>query len=547
MKKKLFKVLAVAFAAVLSLSVFTACGEKAESNNKPVDNTKTQLYVGVSDGGYGQKWINDLIERFEAVYTDIQVWPTFEKDLFSDTSLYMNMASRSEDLYFVSAITYQNYINSGLLADMTDLVTTPMNESPYVTSDETESIEGKLCDDTLRDYYKTSDEKYYAIPFTHAFFGLVYDVDLFDAKRLYFNQDGTGFITSLDQPRSLGPDGKTGLEGNVDYSADDGLPSNIDQLKTLFDRMVDIGVTPMTWNGKNTNYMERYLMSLWADYEGEYNFNLNNTFEGEYTFAGESNPTPINQSNAYLLQRQKGKAHALEIAKLIASNPDYYSKNALLPSQTHILAQDEFLTSTLTNESIAMLVDATWWENEASGIFSEMADLGGSGYAKGQRRFAFLPTPKAEGASQNTTLLSVSGHSVAMISANTTKLEAAKKFIAFAHTDANLAAFTKETGVIRPFNYEIPQQDLDTMTPFAKSIFNVYNRPDTDVVYNTVYSAPARINMPSYFVDWSWGAELSGGPTKEPIKAFREDKNLTVAQYVEGMVKMYDDWKTVIG
>ena len=426
------------------------------------------------------------------------------------------------------------------MADITDVVTTPLNESKYVIStEETKSIEEKINNPELVSYYNR-DGKYYALPFYDAIFGLVYDVDLFESKRLYFNKAETGFIGNIEQPRSVGPDGKEG-------TYDDGLPKDLDQWKKLLDRMTDIGIIPMTWNGKNASYMERYLMSIWADYEGKANFDLNNTFSGEYTFPGDSQPTQITQENAYLLQKQEGKRQALSMAKLIASDTDYYSPNAILPSQTHTLAQNEFLTSSIKNQRIAMLVDATWWENEADLVFKGMADLNGNDYARGVRRFAFMPAPKGEGANEGTTLLSVSGMSVAFVNAYSQKMDAAKKFLSFAHLDENLRKFTKMTGVPRPYKYELTEEDRAAMSYFGNTLYDVYSDPDTEIVFNMIYTAPARLQMPSYFVDWSWGANLSDGPTKEPIKAFRADPTLTVDAYMQGMLDKYSDWAQKVG
>ena len=533
MKKKLISLLLV-IVVLFGAAGFAACN-KDDVPEKEVDPNKTQLYVGIYEGAFGRTWAEELIKDFEAVYTDIQVWPTYEKDMYADAKLIENVKSAKEDLYFVSAITYANYINKGVVADITDVVTTPLNESKYIVStEETKSIEEKINNPELVSYYNRED-KYYALPFYDAIFGLVYDVDLFDAKRLYFNAAETGFIGSLEQPRSVGPDGKAD-------TYDDGLPKNLAQWETLLNRMTDIGIIPMTWNGKNASYMERYLMSVWADYEGKANFDLNNTFSGEYTFAGDLNPTVISQENAYLLQKQEGKRQALSLAKLIASDTDYYSPNAILPSQTHTLAQNEFLTSALKNQRIGMLVDATWWENEADLVFSGMADLNGSSYARGTRRFAFMPAPKDAGASEGTTLLSVSGMSVAFVNAYSQKMDAAKKFLAFAHLDENLRKFTRLSGVPRPYTYALTEDDRAAMSYFGNTLYDVYSDPDTEIVFNMIYTAPARLSMPSYFTDWSWGANLSDGPTREPIKAFREDPTLTVDAYMQGMLSKYSDW-----
>lgn len=107
------------------------------------------------------------------------------------------------------------------------------------------------------------------------------------------------------------------------------------------------GITPFTWCGGDGGYRMDLLNEVWLRYEGYANFNLNNTFNGEYTFpesrltaeeAAEWNATTnsdgsqtvkITAENGYLLQKQEGKLVALNFAKDILSDTAYYSVSGL--------------------------------------------------------------------------------------------------------------------------------------------------------------------------------------------------------------------------
>ena len=112
MKKKILSFLLFVVILFTASGFAVACNREGGPSKK-VDPNKTQLYVGVYEGAFGREWAEQLIADFEAVYTDIQVWPTYEKDIYADAKLIENVKSAKEDLYFVSAITYSNYINKG--------------------------------------------------------------------------------------------------------------------------------------------------------------------------------------------------------------------------------------------------------------------------------------------------------------------------------------------------------------------------------------------------------------------------------------------------
>ena len=70
---KKINLLFVAILVVFSLLTLTACDEEGVVGSiEKVDHTKTQLYVYNYDGGYGQKWLNEVKGRFESAYVDYE-------------------------------------------------------------------------------------------------------------------------------------------------------------------------------------------------------------------------------------------------------------------------------------------------------------------------------------------------------------------------------------------------------------------------------------------------------------------------------------------
>lgn len=536
--KKLFSIV---LCLILAISTFSALGCRREpDDDHEIDETKTQLYVGNYYGALGNEWYDEVIKRFEADNPTVQVWIDDDTDVYTDNNLINRLGTNArQDIYFQNGITYQTYANSGKLADLTELVTTPMNklfveEGQEGIFEETYTIEENM-NDTLANYYKTDDGKFYAIPFYDAIFGLIYDIDLFESKKLYFRDgyensatDDACFITSLSQKKSAGPDGEYD-------TADDGLPATFSQFKKLVTIMKGRGVTPFMWN-KHINYRQRYLLSIWADYEGKENFDINNSFSGSYTFTGDSAPTQITEYNAHLLMDQRGHAYALEYADFIVSDPLNYYSYSFDPANTQSMAQDVYLDSSRKNEPIGMMIEANWFENEARGTFADMAKTYGEQYARGTRRFGFMPVPKADDGSSNagTTLLGVSGHSVAVIDNASPNKELAMKFLAYCQTQFALSEFTAVTGVARPYDYDLTDAQWNNMTNLAQTTWDLYKSEDVDICYNNIYSSEYKLANSGNYTYWGWYTNIDGTEYNEPFDTFFSHSDLTVNDYLEG-------------
>lgn len=520
--------------SLISIISLTGCFEREAEYE--IDPNRTQLYIGLYDGDLGGAWLDEVISKYEAANSDVQVIVNPEKDLYGDVNLLTNMPSYNNDIYFLNGNTYSNYVAQGRLLDITDAVTADIDG-------ENKSIEDKM-DETLKDFYNL-DGKYYAVPFFDAIFGTIYDVDLFEQEGFYFNTDGELLCDSGNEELSAGPNGVVG-----DY--DDGLPATYSQWQTLVDTMNISGITPYTWTGQYPLYRQRFISSIWADYEGKENFDLNMSLNGEYTFAGDTEPTTITLKNGYLLKNQKGQEYALQMAKYIIDK-SYYTSNAFDSVNTHQMAQQSYLLSAVEGKRIAMILEGGWWENGSREFFGTMAGRYGEDYGYGQRRFGFMPTPKADDGSSNpgTTLISSTGNSFVCISSKTSKADLAKDFLKFVHSDESLRTFTRVTGSVRPYEYNLTQTDRDEMTYFANMMFDIYRDEKTQICYTNIYKNDVFYKETSYlsYANWSLGAEIYGYSTNDPFYEFSQSASLTVQQYLEGMKSRYSksSWEKELG
>lgn len=125
-----------------------------------------------------------------------------------------------DEVYFTEYAYYYTLKNEGVLGDISEAVTKPLEEYG-----ESRSIKDKMSRDQQA-YYgvgEGDEAKYYAVPHYAGYSGLIYNIDLFEEEGYYFAKtpsDNTRegrFIDKFNTVRSAGPDGEFG-------TSDDGLP-----------------------------------------------------------------------------------------------------------------------------------------------------------------------------------------------------------------------------------------------------------------------------------------------------------------------------------
>lgn len=505
--KKISKLCLLLVIVVLTFTITSCNRDKTEDGEREVDYSKTQLYVSNYNGGFGGEWLDKLIIRFEDHYKNdsfeegkmgVQVHVDPAKD--DGTAIAELIKTSRNDVFFTEHVYYYDFVNRGLVADISDIVTGELTEFG-----ETGTIENKF-NEQQKDFYKTTDGKYYGIPHYSAYSGIMYDIDLFEKKGFFFaadnsvdanlvkyntdlNNGNNGFVFDKTERRSNGPDG-------LPNTNDDGLPSTYEEFFLLCDYIKGAGCTPMIWNGEYRHgYVQALLQALGCDYEGLDQMTLNYTFNGTATNLVSSidangnvvfsEPVTINDKNGYEMYRSAGRYYAMNFYQKLTSNTSYYHDKCFNGTQSHKLAQQDFLFSSPEGVSpIAMLADGIWWENESKEVFADIAAQFGDQYSRNNRNFGLMPLPKAAKEKVGETYTVLDTHySLGFVNANCTgvELELAKKFLQFANTELSLREFTTTTNTPKALNYSMTDDDLRLMSPFGRSVWGV--RENCDVVY----------------------------------------------------------------
>ena len=534
-----------------------------------IDPKKTQVYVGNYYMGLRDAWLQDAKTRFEEEYKDYVngsktgVEVVIDNGQYADTALLNHLRSSRDTVFFSESINYYTYLEEGVLADVTDIVTETLTEYG-----EERSIEQKMSQ-TMVDYFKVDGEKYYGLPFYEASASIAYDIDLFEDNRLYLAKNGCPseaymeggsfnsgykYTSGLEgtAPKSAGPDG-------VYETGDDGLPATYEEFYAMCKNMRKKGITPLIWPGAHQDYFNDYASALWADYEGLEQMSINYTLTGKaknlisVDEQGNIQKLPefeINNENGKELVKQAGRYYALNFVRSVITDTDFYDFLSISESQSHLDSQNDFLYGRFSNSkaTVAMLLDGTWWDSEANDTYLLMESTYGAAAAKVNRRIGLLPLPKATqeqvGKKQTNIILKNSlGFVNAKAATDSVSLELAKAFLQFCHTDESLEAFTKIQNMPKPYTYEVSNEAKAEMSRFGKDLYEMHC--NTDYVFPLSQNPLVLSNANKFMPLYAWDTKI--GTTTESLvtNVFRYNKAVTAKDYFDGLYKERESsWST---
>lgn len=543
------------FLAVASLSLLcgtlVSCGG---SGGEDIDQTKTQIYVSNYSGGYGSDWLAAVKQRFEeankdTVYEDgkkgVQILINSIKNT-ADTESTRILDGRDE-VYFTEQSSYFTLKQQGILGDITDIVTETLPS-------ETSSILDKMSEEQ-KSFYGISESgttHYYALPHYSGYFGITYNVDLFDEKGFYFAATPTSdrladqFITARNSKKSAGPDGVSG-------TSDDGLPTTYEEYFKLCEYIAQKGCTPFLSNGHNYKDYLTWLVNAFATaYEGKDEMNKAYTLEGTTNTLAtivdgelklDETGTVLSTENGYETSRMAGKYYALKFLETLFSNSSYHNTKITNSGYSHTNAQDDFLYAGNdgVTDSIAMLSDGIWWENEASSTFEAMAQAKGDSFSKKNRHFAFMPLPSAtaEKAAEHKSTLHDVLYSFCFVKSNVdeSKKGAIKDFLKFCNTDESLVEYTVTTNTPKALNYTMSEADLAKMSPFGRSVYEL--RQKSDIVYPYASSSFYINNQSRFDPKYQYSVIDETGSTITYCPEAIAEKKLSAEKVFEGLNRYY--------
>lgn len=533
--KRTKRILAFGLATLCLVSSFGVLGACTEEEFE-IDETKSQLYIGNYKGGMGDRWMKEYIKGFEEKYKDtsfesgktgVQVLDVPDQLSYVSDTIYNSIEQSEFNIYLSEMMNYYKFAKAGLLYDMTDIVKETL-------PGESKTIESKLTD-AQKEYFQY-EGKYYALPHYRAYSGLIYDIDLFNEKKLYIKADGSINGKQTDSDLSFGPNGVKG-------GGDDGLPATYDEFLNWCEYVsTNKNVIPICLAGAHqTNYTDFFVNDLFVDAQGAAGAKLKYSMPTEAVttkvITGFNGNTPIesdlaiSQSNYTDAAKMSGLYHALNFLERLVDG-DYFDGMSFNTTQSHDMTHYDFLQSRFdpTKKPIAMMIEGTWWEEESNSIFEEMAADYGDEASRAARNFGLLPLPKVNESYLGAQTMYDMHSTLIMINGNCDEahLNMAKKFVQYITTDEALQLFHTTTGVGRDYQYELTEEQEASLTSFGKSIYQIQK------------TATVVRDDPSNYSEYVWKANHSfdlfeTSKYKSPISAFIASSGPSAKAYFEGI------------
>ncbi|MBE5749998.1 MAG: hypothetical protein E7346_03940 [Clostridiales bacterium] len=564
MKKKTFlKAIAMIMSLVTlaSASLLAGCGTEVIEK---VDETKTTLKVFNYDAGFGSSWIENIKKEFEEAYKDVSfadgkkgVQVMLQLDRAADIDQLLESGNH---IIFHDIKKLLTYSANGQLVDISEAVTSVNTDGKTIESKMTEG---------QKSYLSQFGGKYYAIPHYESINGLSYDVELFDEYNLYFghgaeNSDSDGFILSPTSEKSCGPDGKVG-------TYDDGLPATHDEIKKLFDKMLNSStkITPMIWSGTSREeYVSQFLSHTYKALAGDsviYGETLNSNgkeIKLIESFDSEGNPvitsSTITPETGYKLSMDANKYYTYELLDWILGdgNGKYYVSDVCEGSYSMTEAQKYYVYSAPEGSPVGIFMDGSWWYNEAEAALKACAEEYPS-YA--QRKFAPFPMPRhVHGTNADVEALGLDteaytvlngqpGYAIACAKTVTDDetYKAVIEFLKFCFTDEKLAQFTSDVYTTRALKYEMSDEQLEKLPYYVQALWN----------YKKLAMENGKYHSGGYAGDWYkmnygevsiaggylWNSKVGASSYNSPMNPFLT--TITAKQYYLGSLISKATWE----
>lgn len=169
--KKLSKILTLALATVMSVSVFAACGGGTGGGGK-TPNTETDVQIYMWKSGYGTEFMQQIVDKFNAKQSKYKA--TLDTDSVAATIIKSleNGKSNTYDLYFTMLNTTQYNKQFIKLDDVLD----------YKNDGESKSIREKYYS-YLLDGVKNADGTTNFLTYGNGWTGIVYNANIIDGVK----------------------------------------------------------------------------------------------------------------------------------------------------------------------------------------------------------------------------------------------------------------------------------------------------------------------------------------------------------------------------
>ena len=500
LKKITVRIISLLAAVALSATAL-GCGGETSSG-------KEKIIVKVFNGGAGTQWIENVKDNFNANNDTYEINLAYEKMFASTIESEIEMGTPTADCYFTSDAAFQKGIYRDYFEDLSDLLTRkPDGESG-------KTLQKKMLRfDDWKQLSSKNGEGMYMLPYLDAIMGLVYDHDMFVEKgwlsfadrtdKAALDEQGVSYTEKTeygstylvcseafgnyekdDKLLKTGKDGKFG-------TYDDGQPETESEFDAMISRMCNgtDQAKSFIYSGIHDYYVNELAHAMMAQYMGEYAFRMAIAYDsdGQNLLMHDKTQVALDfETNGYLVVKTEEAYQALRVLDKDFDSEYIHADCKKTSSVSHTDAQNTFLmelnkVATGNNTGYpAMLVEGSWWENEAKTMISSIGTRNPE-RGPGKVDYRFMLMPDIEGqygldTGESRTFFSTldAGGIVVVKQEDENKLEAIKDFLLMTVSDEVLRNFTVDTGIVRPYEYDLSEQELSKMTPFGRNNWEIF-------------------------------------------------------------------------
>ena len=501
MKKRIIATALAALTACSCMGVLSACGgDKGAS-----EGTLTVRYY---NGGYGDEWLEEALKDFCATKEGVTYNMIPDNNITYQANLYLK--NNVPDI-IMSNGNWKDYVQDDLVEDLTSVYETEVQTSQGAKKIKDYVDQNVMKQFTRQKQYGRGEALTWGMPWASQVLSLAYNETILLSTA---HQDGNPFIVE-------------GLEVGANWTHE---PYTVNELMAyLYDvREADNGIIPWGYSVDYLNWYDALFYVWWAQIQGTM---TPNKYVDEGCFYDFFNMTSAD------LVKQSGYKDALEIVRkiIVDENGKLYNSNND-GSMTKEKMQENFAKG-----NIAICLVGDFFEKEYKAFMKE-----GNVF-----KLMFIPTAddaekNADGTAKKLTY--VQTDNVMYVPKNATNKDLAKEFLAFLCSEEQLMQFTKNTGVVRPFNYNAYElEPTYSWTDFQKSTFNIYYNADDFVIK---YPLTATKISPIYLyeeVSMSTGFELStvfGEFRSKPVDGAADR---IVNRVYTSLKKSFDEWNEYYG
>lgn len=488
--------------------------------------------VAVLNGGFGLNWIYTIAEKFNAENSDsaytIQIEPTTSENA---TSLSAEVSSgiNKVNAFFWSHASIKPLIDANQLVDMSDVYA-----YKFEGEDKTIAEKCKVSNLLAGAFGGKNGEGLYAVPFADSIAGFVFDHDLFESK---------GWLVTNGDSLSVGPDGDAG-------TYDDGQPANITEWNTMLDKIrAESDSYPFVYTTKYPLYSDSIVYGIMAQYMGLEDFNAFYSYNSSFTDLS-GNSVSVTPATGYDIYKHPGIKKAISFLNdyLVSDSSNIHPMSYMTGATTHKEAQSYFINGAYKKTSAtpigAMIVEGSWWENEARATFNALEGRGEKAFAFGKRDYRYMLYPAMDGQKgidgngNGSVVISMdNGASFVVKSGNTESDTVAKEFLRYTLKEENLQIFTVNSGGLRPFEYSLTDTQYESLTPFRQNVWDIYHDSENVAVVRPYLQRAASPLSKSAALPSFLQTRVGDIPYDYPVIGLRY---VTADQYFSGL---YTQWQ----